>query len=432
MIPTGRLLALLAVPTALSIAYALVEGVLPVVLALDAVIVVVALVDLAANRGEVEASRTHGAVQSVGLPFDVLLQVRNPGTRALAVRVHDDVDGERAGLPASAVLPAGEAVEVGYQLTLPTRGRWDFGQISVRWSSPLGLWERQVRIDTVDDHVRVYPDFTHLRRYGLKAREDELRLPVRARRKPGGENEFQRLRPYVPGDPYRHIDWKATARKRQFVTREFGQESNQNVIFLLDAGRMMTARLGDLTGFDHALNASLAMAHVALRHGDRVGLLAFDRQVRTWLPPRGGARSGSRLIQGTYDLFPTTEDPDYGMALRYLASRVRRRSLIVLMTAMTDEVNAQAATAVLGALHKRHVPVVVWLRDPDLDDMVDAPVADEAEMYQRCAAAELVGWREKALDDLRRRGVLVVDASPEALTTDLLGRYLEVKARRLL
>lgn len=432
MIPTGRLVALGVIPMVLSLGYALVEGVLPVVLLVDLGIALLAAFDLLANRGAVSATRSHGPVQSVGTPFDVSIEVQNLGARPLEIRVHDDVAGERGGLPAEATLPVDGAVRLTYSLTLPTRGRFDFGAMAVRWRSPLGLWERQVSIPTDDDHIRVYPDFTHLRRYGLKAREDELRLPVRTRRRPGGENEFQRLRPYVVGDPYRHIDWKATARKRHFVTREFGQESNQNVIFLIDAGRMMTARLGELTAFDHALNAALAMGHVALRHGDRVGLLAFDQKIRAWLPPRGGARSGSRLIQGTYDVFPTLEEPDYAMALRYLSARVRRRSLVVLLTSMSDDVNADAARGVLGALGKRHVPVVVWLRDPDLDALVQAPASDEAGLYKRCAAAEIVEWREAALDDARRRGVLVVDAAPDQLTPELLTRYLEVKARRMI
>jgi uncharacterized protein (DUF58 family) len=298
----------------------------------------------------------------------------------------------------------------------------------VRFRSPLGLFEAQRRV-AVDTALRVYPDFRQLRHDGLRAREDEQRLPVRVRRRPGGENEFERLRPYVRGDSYRHIDWRATARRREPITREFGQESNQNVILLLDAGRMMSARAGDLSAFDHALNAALMVGQTALRHGDRVGLLAFDRDVRAWLPPRAGSQGGSRLIRGLYDVFPSDHEPDYALAFRHLATRVRRRSLVVLFTSVVDEVNGALARQLVGALARRHVPLCVWVRDPEVEALLHAPGVDP---YTRAAAAELAGWRERALEDLRHRGALVVDEDPAALTPNLLARYLEIKARRLL
>ncbi len=432
MIPTSRLVGLVSLPLLLALAYVVSPGALSVLLGLDLVLLVMVGIDALGNTGEVAAERQHPPVQSVGVPFEVTLVLANLGTRDLRLRVVDDVQGGTEGLPAELDLEAKTRVEVRYELTLARRGRFEFGLVVVRWRSPLGFWERQVRLELPEAAVRVYPDFRHLRRYGLTAREDERRLPVKVRRRLGGESEFQRLRPYVAGDPYRHIDWRATARRRQFVTREYGQESNQNVVFLVDGGRLMTGRLGALTGFDHALNASLAMAHVALRHGDRVGLLVFDRTVRAWVSPRGGARTGPRLLQATYDIFPTLEEPDYAAAFRHLASKVRRRSLVVVLTAMTDQVSVDALAAVVRAMGTRHLPLLVWLRDPALDQLLEAPARSHDALYDRCAAAELVSWREAALEGFRRAGALTVDVSPDGLTPELLGRYLEIKARRLL
>jgi uncharacterized protein (DUF58 family) len=369
-------------------------------------------------------------VQAVGRPFDVRLTLRNPSRRALALTVTDDAPGEVDGLPLQLGLPAGTAVEVSYELTMQRRGQHAFGPLTARWSSPLGLWMCQ-RTVPLEGQLRVYPDFEQLRRTGLRARAAERRAPVRARRRPGGENEFQGLRPYVAGDPYKHIDWKATARRREFTTREFGQESNQNVLFLLDMGRMMSARSGGLTNFDHALNAAVIMGQTALRHGDRVGLLAFDSQVRAWLPPRGGARHGAALIRSTYDLFPGFDEPDYAMAFRHLTARVRRRSLVVLLTTAIDEVNAELTQRLTMGLRSRHLPLVVWLRDPELDEMVHAP-PDEVSPYRRAAVSQLLAWRQRSLDGLERRGALVVDTRPAQLTSEVLNTYLEIKARRLL
>ncbi len=431
-VPTGLLVALFALPVVVAIGVLFDGRVTVPLVALDVVLVIVAIADLLGSSGRVAAARSFAQVQAVGRGFQVRVRVTNEGRRALRARFTDDAPGVAEGLPVPVSLGSGSSAEATYDLTIDRRGQHGFGDITVRWRSPLGLWERQRRIE-VPGAVRVYPDFAQLRDYGLRGRESQDRLPVRVQRRPGGENEFERLRPYVPGDPYRHIDWKATARRREFVTREFGQESNQNLIFLLDCGRMMSARSGALTSFDHALNAAVMMGQVALRHGDRVGLLAFDGTVRAWLPPRAGVRSAGRLIRGTYDLEPSLQEPDYALAFRHLAQRVRRRSLVVLLTSVVDEPNAELASQLVRALGGRHLALAVWIRDAGVDTLLSRPAErGHSDIYVRGAAAELLGWRERSLVGLRRRGALVVDCVPGQLTPKLLGRYLDVKARRLL
>jgi uncharacterized protein (DUF58 family) len=430
-VPTGRLAALWAAPLLLAVGFVVERALLAPMIAFDLVLFAIAGVDLWRSAARVEAARTVTPVQSVGEAFPVMLTLRHLGATEVVAMVTDEAPGRAEGLPLAVTLPARGAVELQYQLTVDDRGQAPFGDVVVRVTSPWGLWQRQVSLP-VADALRIYPDFQQLRGGSLVARAAERQAPVRVRRRPGGESEFQRLRPYVPGDPYRHIDWKATARRRDFVTREYGQESNQNILFMLDCGRMMSARSGELTAFDHALNAAVMMGQVALRHGDRVGLLAFDGAVRSWLPPKGGARYGAQLIRSTYDLQPSLDEPDYAGAFRYLSHRVRRRSLVVLLTAVVDEVNADLAAKVSYALASRHLPLVVWIRDAEIDELLSRPAVSPDDRYVRGAAAELLGWRERSLSALKKRGALVVDARPDELSSDLLGRYLEIKARRLL
>ncbi|HHO52609.1 MAG TPA: DUF58 domain-containing protein [Deltaproteobacteria bacterium] len=430
-VPTGALVASSLVPLIVSLGVLASPVVAIPVLALDLVLLALALVDLVMVGGRVRVWRSFAPVQAVGRPFEVVLRIQNVGTRPVQIRFTDDAPGQPSGLPAAASLAVGTEAYGRYRLEIDRRGQHLFGDVVVRRRSPLGLWERQERFE-VPGIVRVYPDFARLRELGMRGRLSEERVPVRSRRRPGGENEFQRLRPYVPGDPYRHIDWKATARRREHTTREFGQESNQNLIFLLDSGRMMSAHSGALTAFDHALNAAILLGQAALGHGDRVGLLAFDRSPRVWLAPRAGKRSAGRLIRATYDLFPSLEEPDYAMAFCYLTQRVRRRSLVVLLTSVIDDVNAQLATQLIQGLSSRHLPVAVWIRDVQLDRQLLQPTEGPMDPYVRAAAAELHGRRDQALAGLRQRGALVVDATPAELTSRLLHHYLEIKSRRLL
>ncbi|MCB9689551.1 MAG: DUF58 domain-containing protein [Alphaproteobacteria bacterium] len=431
-VPTGRMFALTLLPMVASLGVLASPTVAVPILAFDLVMALVALGDLAMSwGGRVAVTRSWHPVQAVGQPFEVGVVLRNEGRSGLRLRATDAAPGDTDGLPWQGEVEAGGEVRITYAATVDRRGQHPFGDLTVRWSSPLGLWERQRRYAT-DGVVRVYPDFARLRETGLRGRLSERKAPGGARRRPGGENEFERLRPYVPGDPYRHIDWKATARRQQYVTREFGQESNQNLILLVDSGRMMSARSGGLTAFDHALNAAVLLGQVALRHGDRVGLLVFDTKVRAWLPPKGGARTADRLIRATYDLQPSMDEPDYAAAFRHLHAAVRRRSLVVLFTSVVDQVNADLASGLVRALRSRHLAVAVWMRDVDVDALLDEPATDPSGSYARAAAAELSTWRERALADLQRQGALVLDAPPADLTRGLLHRYLEIKARRLL
>lgn len=427
MIPTRRLVLLTLIPLGLGVVAFFFKLAIAPMIAFDLLLLMLAVLDLLSNRGRVVVERRLHAVQAVGRPYEVTLVLRTEGRRRLSGWVTDDAPGPTAGLPARITLE-NRPREVVYTATATRRGAHHFGDVTVRFRSPLGLFWGQRRLPC-ESELRVYPNFAQLRQDALTARQDERRAPVRARRRPGGENEFERLRPYVKGDVYRHIDWRATARRQELVTREFGQEANQNVMLLLDCGRTMGAQMGGLTAFDHALNAALLVGQTALRHGDRVGVLAFDREVRAWLPPVSGSRGGARLIRGLYDVFPSDEESDYAQAFRHLGARVKQRSLVVLFTSVVDQVSADLAQQLVRALSGRHLPLCVWVRDPEVEALLHDPDADP---YARGAAAELSAWREQALADLQRQGALVVTGDPETLTPGVLASYLDIKARRML
>src|SRR6185295_17006205 len=186
--------------------------------------------------------------------------------------------------------------------------------------------------------VKVYPDVQAVRAYELLARQDRDPSGLRASRRRGGESEFERLREYRRGDEYRAIDWKATARRQKLIAREYQLESNQTILFLLDAGRLMTAETKGLSLFDHALNATLMLAHVAARGGDRVGLLTFSDEIKSFAPPAGGPGAARRIVQAGYDLYPDLVETNYALPFEQIGIRVRKRTLVVLFTQVVDDV----------------------------------------------------------------------------------------------
>jgi uncharacterized protein (DUF58 family) len=222
------------------------------------------------------------------------------------------------------------------------------------------------------------------------------------------------------------------ARRDDVTVRQFQAESNQNVVFALDIGRAMRGESGGLTSVDHALNAALLTADVALRAGDKAGLLAFDDLPRAFLPPAGGRAGARKLTRATYALEAGFAATDYRAAMTFLQTQMRARSLLVVFTNLLEPRSAKELAAAMHALLPRHLPLCVLMRDTDLEALATAPIAAADDLYVRAAAAESLAWRDALIRGLQRRGVLVLDARPADVTPSLVKSYLEVKARRLL
>jgi uncharacterized protein (DUF58 family) len=431
MIPSRSLVLLAIVPLALAAATLVDRSLLLPMIAADLGIALVAALDaLLARRPLVTVKRHAPAVFSIGRPNLVTLEVRSSARRRLAVTVADDLfdTAECDDLPLRLDLAPRALAAARYHVRPTRRGAHALGDHHVRYLSPLSLWIRQVDLPA-ETPVKVYPDVQAVRAYDLMAQKDKDPTALRASRKRGGESEFERLREYRRGDEFRSIDWKATARRQKLISREYQIESNQNLLFLLDAGRLMTAKTQGLSLFDHALNASLMLSHVAARAGDRVGLLAFSDGIKSFTPPAGGAAAARLVVQAGYDLHPEICETNYASAFEHVGLRVRKRSLVILFTQVVDEVAAAELLRLMRGVMPRHLPLMVLLRDVEIDELVEGASTDP---YARGAAAELSSFRDRLVRELKRHGALVLDVAPGQLTPSLINRYLEIKARHLL
>jgi len=386
------------------------------------------------RAGELSVERQCGRVASLRKPHRVLLTLSNLGRRTLALAIRDGAGPELDPQPAEFTLtlaPRGR-VSAGYQLRAARRGAFRIDDCHIRLESDWKLWRRRIVYPLVSP-LNVYPDMQQLRQYTLLARTDRLSLlGVRRARRVGQDHEFERLRDYTADDNYKHIDWRATARRRKLIVRDYQSSQSQRVVFLLDCGRMMANHSRGLTLLDHALNAALLLAYVALRQGDAVGLIAFSDEITRFVPPRSGAKQMNRLLHAVFDRFPRMVESRYDTAFRYLAAHCRRRALVVLLTNIIDDVNAKAVEGYLTNLVGKHLPLAVLPRDEQLFDAVADEHPSGERIWTAAAAADILSWRHRLIADLRRRSALVVDAFPHEMTAPLINRYLEIKARHLL
>ena len=246
------------------------------------------------------------------------------------------------------------------------RGCFQLGPIALTIPGPWGLAKRSILYNP-HDSISVVPSIVGAGRYRLLAAQHRLRTAgQRVIRRRGGGTSFANLRDYVAGDDPRHIDWKATARRHRLISREFTVEQGQTVMIAMDCGRMMTQIAGDRPRFEYALASALTLADIALSTGDRVGLIAFDSTVRSYLAPTRAPGTIGAIRDALTAVTATMTEPDYAAAFRTLTERNRRRSLIVLFTDVIDVRSSRAVIALSARSSERHLPLVVALRNEQL------------------------------------------------------------------
>lgn len=384
-----------------------------------------------------EVARALPEAWPIGVEREVELRIEHYGRRQ-RVTVHDlhpgDWDAHRdeddGEMPRTLVLAGDSVSTLRYRLKPEVRGNFTFAGTQLRLASPLGLW-RQSRVVGTPQQVRVFPNFAPLAGFALFSAEQASRLVgAHIKRRRGEGTDFHQMREYRVGDSMRQIDWKATARARKLISREYQDEKNQQLLMVVDTGRRMLAHEGGLSHFDRALDATLVVSYIALKRGDAVGLFTAGGEQR-WVSPQRGMGAIDTLLRASYDLQPAPVATDYLAAATELALRQRRRALVMLVTNLRDE-DIEDVLGAVRMLQKRHLVVVASLRERDLDEALDQPVADVRSAVRAAAAARYIAQRAAAHDLLRNHRVSVLDVTCEQLPAALVEQYLTIKRSGLL
>jgi uncharacterized protein (DUF58 family) len=213
------------------------------------------------------------------------------------------------------------------------------------------------------------------------------------------------------------------------MARQYEDERRQQVLIVIDAGRMLTAEVDGTPRLETVTEAALHLAYSAVAHDDNVGLMAFADDVQLYIPPARGRRALRAVLDGLASIEGKLVEPNYPAAFAYLASRNRKRALTVLFTDVIDRTASEALLANAASLRPRHLPLVVTLRDPQLERVATVRPPNESAAYERAAAEELLLEREDALAEMRRRGVLVLDVPPASAARAVVEQYAQLKRR---
>ena len=400
-------------------------------------ILVLAGIDAGRNQADrVQVSRSQLGKLSIGRDNPVTITVQAGQTSGKARQFNYQIrDGSPQDLPGTPELitgrlGSGKSQTDTYTVHPYRRGEYEWQGIQVRQLGAWGLAWQQWRVDSAQT-VPVYPDLI-----GLKALSIKLALQssgaMRQARKRGIGTEFSELREYNTGDDPRSIDWKATARRNRPLIRLLEPEQEQTVIILLDRGRLMTANIQGYQRFDFGLNATLSLALTATQRGDRVGVGVFDRYLTTWIPPQQGQSHFSRILDRVSRIQPELLEPDYLGAVTTILKQQSRRALVVIITDIIDDIASAELLTALSRLTPRYLPFCVTLRDPQVDVRAHELATDIPGAYTQAVALDLLRQRELAFANLKRKGVLVLDAPATQISDRLVDRYIQIKSRNQL
>jgi uncharacterized protein (DUF58 family) len=433
---TQRTLLLLLLGTLWFVPAFFVRGFVWGVVVWDATVLLFALIDgwLLPSPGLIEATRSWISAPALGSVSEVELTVLERGRRLLWCRVMDD-------LPA-AFMQAPQWLELTCYPGIPARSRYTFtprqrgdhaaGKLYVRYRSAMGLLERWSAADLTQT-VRIYPATRAAQEQNLYlARNRQLDLQLRRQRQRGLGRDFDTLRDYLDGDDLRDVCWKASARRGALITKQYQTERSQAVWLLIDAGRLLQARVGGYTKLDYATATALAMSQLALASGDRVGLLAYGRETQQLIAPRRGGGQLRQILDALALVRGEAAEADHLRATVTLNRLQPRRSLVLWLTDPAETSMQPEVAEGAAQLMRRHLVLFVAIEQRDLRAIAGMRPANQQQMFAGAAAQEMVHWRELLLARLRQRGALTLETYPEEMTSFVLNRYLEIKEKALL
>jgi uncharacterized protein (DUF58 family) len=402
----------------------------------DATVLLFALIDgwlLPAPR-LIEATRSWISAAVLGSASEVEVTLQQRGRRLLLCRVMDDLPVAFVQAPQwlEATCYPGVPATLRYAFRPRQRGDHAAGKLYIRYRSPIGLVERWSAADLTQT-VRIYPATRTAQEQNLfLARNRQLELQLRKQRQRGLGRDFETLRDYLDGDDLRDVCWKASARRGALITKQYQTERSQAVWLLIDAGRLLQARVSGYTKLDYATATALAMSQLALASGDRVGLLAYGRETQQLIAPRRGGGQLRQILDALALVRGEAAEADHLRATLTLNRLQPRRSLVLWLTDPAETSMQPEVAEGAAQLMRRHLVLFVAIEQRDLRQTAGMRPENQQQMFAGAAAQEMVHWRELLLARLRQRGALTLETYPEEMTSFVLNRYLEIKEKALL
>ena len=329
-------------------------------------------------------------------------------------------------------LRKGENYTFDYAIRPVERGEYVFGNLNVYASSPLQIVRRRFTFQR-NQMVPVYPSIIQMQQYDFLAVHNKLsEFGLKKIRRIGHTQEFEQIKEYIKGDDIRTINWKATAKKNQLMVNQYQDEKSQPIYSLIDTGRVMKMPFNNLKLLDYAINSALAFSNVTLKRNDKTGLVTFSKNIETFVPAVQKLTHLNTILEKLYNVNTEFTDSDFGLLYAHIKRKINQRSLLLLYTNFEHISALRRQMPYLLAIAKKHVLVVVFFENTELENLISTDAEDLQTIYHKTIAEKFSLEKKLMQKELQQYGIQTILTKPERLTINAINKYLEIKARGLL
>lgn len=323
----------------------------------------------------------------------------------------------------------GEVKSYSYKFTPKSRGDFNFGDVHVFISSLLFLCKRHL-IFELREEVQVFPSVLQMKQYELKVFHQQTRAQgIKKIRRIGHNNEFEQIKSYVQGDEIRTVNWKATSRKHELMVNQYQEERSQNVYSVIDKSRNMQMQFNDMTMLDYAINSSLVFSNIAIKKGDRAGLITFADKIGTQLLAERNSGQLRRILRLLYNQKTHFRDASYELLYESIHQTVKTRSLLMVYTNFESDFAMRRALPTLKRLNQKHVLVLIFFQNNEMEELAYQRIDSIENIYQSAVAEKLINLKVNIAKELKQHGIQTILTRPEDLNAATINKYLELKSK---
>lgn len=378
------------------------------------------------------AHRTHADRFSNGDSNPVQISIQNNYPFEIKLEVIDEipVQFQRRDILFKTEAKAAQSKVINYQLRPVKRGAYHFGTVNVYAATMIGFINRRYKFEQPAE-IPVYPSYIQMRKYQLMAISNWLtEAGVKKIRKLGHSMEFEQVKEYVAGDDYRTLNWKATARKGQFMVNNYTDEKSQQIYCVVDKGRVMKMPFDEMSLMDYAINASLVLSNVALLKQDKAGLITFSERAGAFLPATSRASQMQLILSVLYDQKTRYLESNFEQLYATIRTRITQRSLLVLFTNFESLSGMRRHLPYLRKIASHHLLLIVFFENTRLKSVITAPAGNVEDVYIKTVAEQFAFEKRLIAKELQQYGILSILTAPADLTVNTINKYIELKSRQ--
>lgn len=379
----------------------------------------------------ISVSRTFQKRMNLGDENEVILHVKNKSFQSLNLAIYEGypVQMQQRSTHWNRLLAPNKTVKLRYSLRPQERGEYLFTNPIIFVRSPLFLAQRRIELNC-SSKTEVYPSVLQMKQFELKVFNQQTQAKgIKKVRRIGNASEFEQIRNYVQGDDLRAINWKATSRRNELMVNQFQDERSQPVYCIIDKSRPMQLAFHGMNMLDYAINSALVFSNIALRKGDRAGLITFSDKIGSLLPADKTQGQLRKILELLYNQRTHFKEANFELLYQTIRYQVKTRSMLLLFTNFESEFAMRRALPMLQRINKRHVLVVVFFQNNELDELAQQPVGGMKDLVQATVAEKLAAVKWSIARELRQHGIQTILSRPEDLSINTINKYLELKAK---